>query len=478
MNKNLRGCLLLLPAVFMAAYASAESPNEYRTVGPAELRTSPQRYWARPILYIDTLSRLPGGPEIRFEGRKYVSFSTTILGNSFAVSELVPLMKTLDINKKYVFTGSVIQYHSGFLFFKKSRYYVIVSGVNPPVDTEALTRETGEFAAGLSSSQINLARQPVEDILWTAYSSAVTYARENNIELWQVYDPKSEHFPRAVDFARAAVKEVEEKQKTTADELLALYAFYYLARENTKPEEPKKAEVTTSPVKEKKAEAAVPEESKPAPVEEIKAETNEAPSVAEATFMTVPGKEESKESPAVAVEAPAPESETNQLTPVLTSTPVSNAVPRKLTAGERKALAKAKRTALEAEKKKLKAQKEKAGPRSPDVVVQKKAANADKNALPVKPASESAQKNVIPAEPVKATTPAVPAVKPTSESMQKNLTPAGPVKATTPAAPAVKPTPVSVQTNKVSTAPVKAATSATPPAAPAKAPPKQPTVKP
>jgi hypothetical protein len=216
--------LLLASALGLAGFSSFGQPASpaYKTVDVFDLKAGPQRFWARPIVFKDTLTAAPRGHDLGIEGKRFTPFATRVLGAVYAEKTLVPQIAGLDPDREYLFSGTVLN--------RGRRYYVIAEGFAIPVAAENVSEQMKKLMTDVTAALAGEAEKPLADVVSDAQLAHFAYARDNRLELWQLYDPTNEHFAKALGIVRATIQRQEEKLRMPAGEMLAKYIQSTLSR--------------------------------------------------------------------------------------------------------------------------------------------------------------------------------------------------------------------------------------------------------
>ena len=271
---------MLLAVVCAAGWAVGTAGAQERAlpVDGIDLVKSPQRFWARSIVFTDHLAAHPAGGDLRLDRSRVVSFSTREVGRCYAEQALVPVLRGLPLGQRCHFTGTVLQH--------KGRYLVVVNGVTAALqegDIKPLWPAVSDDPSDYMSQQ---ALRPVFDILTTVQSAHASYAQEQGIALADIYKPDSVHFAAGMNLVRSSLMAYEQKVKTTSSEILAQYLYLLLAQQAGPAEEATASTAAASPRPEPAVESVEPAGPAPAP-EPIESEPTEPSSEA----LSVPGVE-------------------------------------------------------------------------------------------------------------------------------------------------------------------------------------------
>jgi hypothetical protein len=106
---------IILASLFAAMSIHAQ---EYLPVELSDLKASPQRYWAKGIVFRDVLKEKPGDRSTRINDRTIYRFQTEGIEEVFVFSESLDAIKKLKKGDEYLFSGTVAQ--------RGRNYYVLV----------------------------------------------------------------------------------------------------------------------------------------------------------------------------------------------------------------------------------------------------------------------------------------------------------------------------------------------------------------
>lgn len=230
MTRFYRLCLVLALAWTLIPRAHAE---EYITVESASLKSNPQTYWARGIVFSDVLESIPGGKSVKLGERSYLPIQTRILGTCYIDASLEDAVKQLKLGEEYVFAGSVYQKDSGIIFSKR-RFYVVIKRVS------AAIKKTGDLAPALQEALArSLAEGPyaatlqnLNGLLASAQKELQAYCASSNLDIKAVFEPGSPHAHRAQQTVRQALFELENRTKTPTAEYAVSLVTTFLAVQN------------------------------------------------------------------------------------------------------------------------------------------------------------------------------------------------------------------------------------------------------
>ena len=218
-----RLAFLLLALTLPLAGRAVGEQSEYKKVEASELLQSPQKSWARPIIFKDALTAFPTGRDVSFDDdRRYTPFTTKVIGTCYAAKDLGTKMKKIPLNTDCLFSGTVFQH--------RGRFYVIAQDFAETINTNQATLELQKAGEQSANDQ---GLQCLADIISSAQAIVFAYAKERDLDPTTLYDPKSEHYAKVMEAIRNSIHDQEDKCKTTSTELFAQYCYSMLARQET-----------------------------------------------------------------------------------------------------------------------------------------------------------------------------------------------------------------------------------------------------
>ena len=108
--------------------------EQYQRVETSDLLKTPPKYWARLIIFKDTLTKPPENMSVDIEGKRYRTFSTREVGVCYLSAHLPPVPSDLEVGHVYLFSGTIFKY--------RGRYVPIVHSYIPAMDTQELSKDT------------------------------------------------------------------------------------------------------------------------------------------------------------------------------------------------------------------------------------------------------------------------------------------------------------------------------------------------
>lgn len=271
--------------------------DEYVTVEPAELKSNPQAYWARGVVFSDVVETVGQGEPLKLDGQLFSPITTRGLGLCYvdpALAEAAPM----EPGREYAFSGSVYQKETGFFTTKRTFHVVISRATVSARESSGLSPEQLKALAQESDHPYAEAFRTLDVILSQALRDLQAYCSASNIEMRAVFAAGSPHTNRVTQVVRQAIYNQESRSRIPAVEYLVSLVTSLLAVEqgafatppaqSPAPEPP--TEVPTEPVVEDKPAptavdmAAEPEviteEAVPEPVMETATEPAMEPDVA------------------------------------------------------------------------------------------------------------------------------------------------------------------------------------------------------
>lgn len=310
-------------ALLCSALLYASGPavaQEFKLTPAKEIAANPQRFWARGIVFRDTLISAPGNLSVRIGDRRGFPFATKTAGACFADENIAPALRNLPLGRDYIFSATVLSESQG-LFRKRTVYKVLVEGVGETAgDLSGLAERARNTLAALSDHNPYAPRLRVLQELVVRVQEALTvFALSEQVERQEFFDPESPHFEKLIMSTRRAVNDLEIESNIPAREHLAqlLVALTAMAENRLTPPPPAVAPSaespsTESPIELEEPTAAPPLEPTTSAVAASEASPAEpdAPAVIDAqksaAQKTVPATSDKRRSRAAREEKPAP----------------------------------------------------------------------------------------------------------------------------------------------------------------------------
>ena len=263
--------------VFLLLTLAATTPvkaDDYITVDPGELKSTPQDFWARGIVFSDTVEILNSGEAVKLGDKRYAPIQTRLVGTCYLDPDMEGGSTSLQVGQEYAFSGSVYQKDGGF-FSSKRQFYVVIKRATLSAKG-AGTLTPAEFSALASTALTNIYTAPLRDldsIVAQALRDLQAYCSASNIEMTAIFDPQSRHAPRLNQAVRQAIYNQENKSRVPAVEFLVSLVASFMANQQglaapaPTPEPAAPVETTAvPPMEETPAIEPEPTELEPAPV--------------------------------------------------------------------------------------------------------------------------------------------------------------------------------------------------------------------
>jgi hypothetical protein len=249
-----------IPLALGAAIALALTPatltttsaQEFKLTPAKEIAANPHRYWARGVVFRDTLVSTPSQTQTKIADRVAFPFTTKTLGTCHAAKEIAPAIRDLPTGREYIFTATVYSEKRG-LIRKRTMYRFLIDGVVIPAsDAGALAQQAAQALAERAENDAYAKRLRTLVTLTTRVQELLSViAAGEGIERQELFDPASEHFEKLISAARRAVNDLEVESGVPGREHLAqtLVALVALAenRLQTPAEEERPIEAAPSP---------------------------------------------------------------------------------------------------------------------------------------------------------------------------------------------------------------------------------------
>ena len=222
-----------LVAGLVLALASASWSEEYVKLEPQELKSNPQAYWARGIVFSDVLESAPTAELVKLGDRKYHLIQTRVLGDCYIDSALKETVSALKLGEPYIFSGSVYQKKSGYVF-SKVRFFVVIKSVTSTVKEASEQAEALRLAlTGMATNNFYIQPlQILDKVLTVAQRDLQAYCASSNVDITAVFTPGSPHAGKAVQSVRQALYAEENESKVPTVEFTVSLLTSLLAAHN------------------------------------------------------------------------------------------------------------------------------------------------------------------------------------------------------------------------------------------------------
>lgn len=206
--------------------------DEYITIDPGELKSNPQSFWARGIVFSDIVENLNGGEAVKLGDKRYTPILTRLVGTCYLDPEMEGGVDGLQAGQEYAFSGSVYQKDGGFFSSKRQFYVVIKRATLSAKGAGILTPE--QLSALASTTRTNIYTEPLrvlDDVVAQAMRELQAYCSASNITMQEVFDPQSRHAPRLIQSVRQAIYNQENKSRVPAVEYLVTLVASFMANQ-------------------------------------------------------------------------------------------------------------------------------------------------------------------------------------------------------------------------------------------------------
>ncbi len=210
-------------AVVAIALAAPLQAQDFKLTPAKELASNPQRFWARGVVFRDTLVTVPGKGQKKIADRTAFPFSTKTLGECLADDAIAPVIRDLQPGREYIFTATVYSESRGFWIRKRTVYRYLVDGVVAPIaDFGNLTAQAEKALAARAENDPYAKRlQILQTLILRVQESLSVIAASEQLERDELFRPDSEHFEKLVNAARRAVNDIEVETNIPGREHLA-----------------------------------------------------------------------------------------------------------------------------------------------------------------------------------------------------------------------------------------------------------------
>jgi hypothetical protein len=212
----------------LAAVLSLTLPVRAQDFQPAEvadLKASPQRFWARGVVFRDTLKEAPADRTLRIDDRTYTRFFTADLGEAYATEEAVESLRAATTGEAYLFSGTVSQ--------RGRQFFYIIRSIEPvKKDVATVVEQLEEINRGITDNPYNRVFIALESIMADIQKDLFAYATAQKLEVRDLFDPAAGHMGKIQSSIHAALRRAEEKSRTPSQEYLVSMIVAMMAMQN------------------------------------------------------------------------------------------------------------------------------------------------------------------------------------------------------------------------------------------------------
>ncbi len=219
MSKSICVALSLSGLVGLVEPVAAQ---EFAPVEVAELKAAPQRFWAKGIVFRDTLEVLPGERTLKLDdGTVLTRFVTKNLGDVYVTSAALSGVTGLKAGEEYLFSGTVNQRDRKFFIFGGRKYLFVVKEVRPAnISSSLIPQRLVELGTSGGDTPYNLVFKSLEGIMRDVEKDLFAYATVQGIEVKTIFDPAAGHMSKLKSSIHTALRRAENTTKTPSQELL------------------------------------------------------------------------------------------------------------------------------------------------------------------------------------------------------------------------------------------------------------------
>lgn len=214
-------CVAIFCGIFLSIRPA--DAQEFKTTPAKIIAESPQRFWARGVVFRDVLTEpVDTKHKIKIGERTAYRFVTRTIGDIYADEAILNAIEKLEIGHEYIFTASVHSTRTG-LFKKKTHYRVVVNGLAIPAqELGALTDEVEAALARQAGGhpllqQLDLLKQLIE----RSQESITALAATEQTNRAAYFDPNSESFSKLIQITRRSLSDLGTESKVPDRELFA-----------------------------------------------------------------------------------------------------------------------------------------------------------------------------------------------------------------------------------------------------------------
>jgi hypothetical protein len=209
--------------------------QEYVPVDVNDVKVSPQRFWARGIVFRDVLKEHPGDRTLKIDGRTLTRLSTEKLGDVYAEEPLLTRIAHSPLDTEYLFSATISQREKkSFLIFGGGRKYIVTLRDMTDVSGSAasLPDQLANINRGLTTNIYNRVFASLESIMADVQKDLFAYATSQNIPIETVFDVNAGHMAKVTSSIHAALRRAEQNSKTPVQEYLVNLIVAMMAMQN------------------------------------------------------------------------------------------------------------------------------------------------------------------------------------------------------------------------------------------------------
>ena len=218
---------------WLLATSATVLAQEYIPVEVKDLKDSPQRFWARGIVFRDVLKEHPGSSTMRLDDRTITRLVLGTLGEVYAPAELVDRLSALPLDTEYLFSATVSQRGRKYFFQARQKYVVLIKDVAPgSTNSTSIPDQLAKIDMGLSTNIYNRVFASLEGIMAEVQKDLFAYATTQNIPIETLFDVNAGHIAKVSTSIHAALRRAEERSKMPAQEYLVSLIIAMMAAQN------------------------------------------------------------------------------------------------------------------------------------------------------------------------------------------------------------------------------------------------------
>ena len=200
-----------------ALFEDPDSQDESNMYVPLDvLRDSPQRVWAKPIVFKDVLESKPSARTLKINNKYYTRFETAGLGSVYANDDIKRELQTATTGKEHIFSGTVLNRRTSF-------YIIVTSAVEPQANPNEPSTIIGKLINRSVNNELrnHKAQVALVQLLDTVQGDMLVYARQQDIPFKDLFNERSSHSEHAIDIIRASIDPLNYSTEMKPGEILA-----------------------------------------------------------------------------------------------------------------------------------------------------------------------------------------------------------------------------------------------------------------
>ncbi len=205
-------------AFISVALALPAKAQEVSTIKPADLKETPQRYWASFFVFSDVLVDPPENRSTKVDDDKVYRFSTDALGDAYAESAVAEVLREAEPGIEFLFFATVKQQKSG-LWGRGGDFVVIVKEASVVErDAEAISSLMAEAQAADATNRAAIALRNLGEVSQAVQQELYGFAQSEGMTVEELI-AAPEYQQKVAGSIRTALRRYEQQNRSSSQEL-------------------------------------------------------------------------------------------------------------------------------------------------------------------------------------------------------------------------------------------------------------------